>query len=171
MYHTLETEQSEDAKIFNVDTKDEYLSLQGVSKQSLYILKKSDNSKNNFSYFYLRPKQDIKKFTPLFINIKYDMSIHRFKDDTIIASTKIKNKKYLIKFPISAPKKWKLISPSYNNAVFTSAELADKKIVSSFQSENSSILAVTDFNGKVLGEVITPEGLAVSSLCYNKEKK
>jgi len=105
MYHTLDTEQTLDAKIFNVDSKDEYLNLYGVGKQSLYILKKSDNSKNNFSYFYLRPKQDIKKFTPLFKNIKYDMSIHRFKDDTIIASTKIKNKKYLIKFPISAPKK------------------------------------------------------------------
>ncbi len=171
MYHTLNTEQTEDAKIFNVDSKDEYLSLYGVGKQSLYILKKSDKSKNNFSYFYLRPKQDIKEFTPLFTNIKYDMSIHRFKNDTIIASTKIKNKKYLIKFPISAPKKWKLLSPSYNSAVFISAELADKKIVSSFQSENSSILAITDFNGKVLGEVVTPEGLAVSSLYYNKEKK
>lgn len=37
--------------------------------------------------------------------------------------------------------------------------------------ENSSLLTVTDFNGKVLGEVVTPEGLAVSGLYYHKEKK
>ena len=105
------------------------------------------------------------------MDIKYDMSMYRFKNDTIVASTKIKNKMYLIKFPISAPKKWKLLTPSYNGAVFTDAEIADKKIVTSFQMENSSLLTITDFKGTVLGEVVTPEGLAVSSLFYNKEKK
>ena len=171
MYHTLETAQTEDAKVFNVDTKDENLSLFGVGKQSLYILKKSDNSKNNYSYYYLRPKQDVKEFTPLFTDIKYDIRFHRFKNDTIVASTKIKNKKYVIKFPINEPAKWKLITPSYNGTVFTNAIIAEKKIVTSFQMENSSLLTVTDFNGKVLGEVVTPEGLAVSSLYYHKEKK
>ena len=171
MYHRLETAQTEDAKVFNVDTKDEDLSLYGVGKQSLYILKKSDNSKNNYSYYYLRPKQDVKEFTPLFTDIKYDILFHRFKNDTIVASTKIKNKKYVIKFPINEPAKWKLITPSYNGTVFTSAVIAEKKIVTSFQMENSSLLTVTDFNGKVLGEVVTPEGLAVSSLYYHKEKK
>jgi len=171
MYHKLNTEQKEDSKTFNVDTKDEDLRLYGIGKQSLYILKKSDNSKNNYSYYYLRPKQDVKEFTPLFTDIKYDISFHRFKNDTIVASTKIKNKKYVIKFPINEPAKWKLITPSYNGTVFTGAIIADEKIVTSFQMENSSLLTVTDFNGKVLGEVVTPDGLAVSSLYYNKEKK
>ena len=171
MYHTLDTEQTEDTKIFNVDTKNENLSLYGVGEQSLYILKKSDNSKNSFSYYYLRPKQDKQEFSPLFNAIKYDIAIHRFESDTIIASTKIKNKKYLIKFPISAPQKWELLSTSYGKAVFTGAELADRKIVTSFQTETSSILAITDYNGKVLGEVVTPEGLGISSLYYNEIKK
>mgnify|MGYP001436400884 CR=1 FL=1 len=80
-------------------------------------------------------------------------------------------KKYLIKFPISAPQKWELLSTSYGKAVFTGAELADRKIVTSFQTETSSILAITDYNGKVLGEVVTPEGLGISSLYYNEIKK
>ena len=171
MYHKLDSEQKEDFKIFNVDTKDEYLSLYGVGEQSLYILKKSDNSKNNYSYYYLRPDENIKKFMPLFKDIKYDMSVYLFKNDTILASTKIKNKRYVIKFPINEPSKWQLVTPSYKGAVFTDAILADKKIVTSFQMENSSLLTVTNFEGIVLGEVVTPEGLAVSSLYYDKEKK
>jgi prolyl oligopeptidase len=171
MYHKLDTEQKEDVKIFNVDTKVENLSLYGVGEQSLYILKKSDNSKNNYSYYYLRPDENIKKFTPLFKDIKYDMSVYHFENDTILASTKIKNKRYVIKFPINEPAKWKLITPSYNGAVFTNAILANKKIVTSFQMENSSLLTVTNFEGTVLGEVVTPDGLAASNLYYDKEKK
>jgi prolyl oligopeptidase len=145
--------------------------LYGVGEQSLYILKKSDNSKDNYSYHYLRPKQAIKEFTPMFKDIKYDMSVHYFENDTVYASTNIKNKKYVISFPINEPKKWALLKPSYNGAVFTSAVFADKKIVTSFQMENSSLLTVTNFKGKVLGELVTPEGLAVSNLNYNEEKK
>jgi prolyl oligopeptidase len=170
-YHKLGTEQKEDTSIFNVDTKDEYLSLYGVGKQSLFILKRSDNSKDNYSYYYLRPHQDVKEFTPMFKDINYDINVHYFKNDTVFASTKIKNKKYVINFPINEPKKWALLTPSYKGAVFTSAVFADKKIVSSFQLENSSLLTVTDFKGNVLGEVVTPEGLAVSGLFYDDEKK
>jgi len=171
MYHTLDTEQTQDTKIFNVAAKEENLNLYGVGKQSLYILKKSDNSKNNYSYYYLRPQQTVKEFTPMFTDIEYDISVHYFENDTVYASTKIKNKNYVINFPINEPKKWTLLTPSYNGAVFTSAVFADKKIVTSFHMENSSLLTVTDFNGKVLGEVLTPEGLAVSKLSYNEEKK
>ena len=171
MYHKLGTEQIEDKKIFNVNTKDESLRLYGLEKQSLYILKKSDNSKNKYSYYYLRPKQDVKEFTPLFKNINYDISLHHFKNDTIIASTKIKNKNYVIKFPIKQSKKWALLTPSYKDAVFTSAVLADKKIVTSYQSKESSILTVTDFNGRLLGEILTPNGLSADDLYFNDEKK
>lgn len=171
MYHKLDTKQSEDTKIFNVDSKNETLNIYGTKKQSLYIIKKSDDYKNTFSYYYLRPKQNKKEFIPLFKNIKYDMDIVMFEKDTIAALTTLKNKRYLIKFPINEPKKWSLISPSYQDAVLTDYELADKKIVTSFQTENASIIAVTDLNGKVLGEVVTPTGLSVSNLYYNKDLK
>ncbi|WP_339660850.1 prolyl oligopeptidase family serine peptidase [uncultured Polaribacter sp.] len=170
-YHILGTEQSTDAKIFNVDTKDETLSLYGVVKQSLYILKKADNSKDNYSYYYLRPQQDIKTFTPFFTDINYDIQVHHFENDTVFATTDIRHKKYVISFPINEPKKWALLTPSYKDAVFTDAVFADKKIVTSFQLEKSSLLTVTDFKGSVLGEVITPEGLAVSGLYFDEEKK
>ncbi|MDP5106562.1 MAG: prolyl oligopeptidase family serine peptidase [Polaribacter sp.] len=170
-YHILGTEQSTDAKIFNVDTKDETLSLYGVGKQSLYILKKADNSKDNYSYYYLRPQQDIKTFTPFFTDINYDIQVHHFENDTVFVTTDIRHKKYVISFPINEPKKWALLTPSYKDAVFTDAVFADKKIVTSFQLEKSSLLTVTDFKGSVLGEVITPEGLAVSGLYFDEEKK
>ena len=170
-YHTLGTAQTEDAKIFNVETKDETLSLYGVGKQSLYILKKADNSKDNYSYYYLRPQQNIKEFTPFFTDINYDIQVHHFENDTVFATTNIKHKKYVISFPINEPKKWALLTPSYKDAVFTDAVFADKKIVASFQLEKSSLLTVTNLKGKVLGEVVTPEGLAVSSLYYDEENK
>jgi len=171
MYHKLDTPQSEDTTILNVDTENESLSMYGIEKKNLYLIKKADKSKNKFSYYYLKPKSKTKKFTPIFKNIKYDMSFVKFKSDTVIAITRIKNKKYLISFPINQPKKWALLSPSYKDAVFTDYEFTDEKIITSYQSENSSIIAISDFKGKVLGEIVTPEGLSVSRLYYHKEKK
>lgn len=171
MYHTLDTPQSEDKIIFNVDTENETLDLYGTKNQSLYLIKKSDRSKKLYSYYYLRPKKNIKKFTSFFSDIKYDMDVIRFKEDTVVAITRIKNKKYLISFPINKPKKWTLITPSYKGAVFTDYEFVDNKIVTSFQTEKSSLIAVSDFKGKVLGEITTPEGMSVSKLYYDKIKK
>ena len=171
MYHTLDTPQSEDESIFNVNTKNETLSLYGTKNQSLYLLKKSDRSKESFSYYYLRPKSDTKKFTNFFKDISYDMDVVRFKSDTVVAKTSIRNKKYLISFPINEPKKWALISPSFKGAVFTDYEFADNKVITSFQTEKSSFIVVTDFKGKVLGEITTPEGMGISRLYYNKTKK
>jgi len=171
LYHNLDTPQSEDIKVLNVNTKNESLSMYGTKNQSLYVIKKSDKSKNKFSYYYLKPKSDKKEFKPLFENIKYDMFVARFKSDTAIVTTRIKNKKYLISIPINQPKKWALLTPSYKDAVFTDYAFTDKKIVTSYQSKKSSIIAISDFKGKVLGEIVTPEGLSVSRLYYDKEKK
>ena len=171
MYHKLATPQSEDKKIFNVDTENESLGIYGTEDQSLYIIKKSNKSKNKFSYYYLKPKSDKKEFRPIFENIKYDIHVARFKSDTAIVITRIKNKRYVVSFPINQPKKWALLSPSYNGAVFTGYAFADKKIITSFQTENSSIIAVSDLKGKVLGEITTPNGLGISDLYYNEEKK
>jgi prolyl oligopeptidase len=171
MYHKLDTKQSEDKKIFNVDNENENLSIYGTKNQNLYLIKKSDKFKNQFSYYYLRPKSEKKEFNAIFEKIKYDMNIVRFKYDTLVALTRIKNKKYLIRIPINEPKKWVLLSPSYKDAVFTDYEFAGKKIITSFQTEKSSLISITDFKGKVLGEVTTPEGMSVSNLYFNEDKK
>ncbi|MBJ2174444.1 S9 family peptidase [Aureibaculum sp. A20] len=170
-YHTLGTEQSEDKTIFNVNNEQESLSIYGTNNQSLYIIKKSDDFKKQHSYYYLKPNVDKKEFNPLFSNIKYDINIIHFESDTIVALTSIKNKKHLIKFPFDKPAQWTLLTPSYKDAIFTDYEFADKKIVTAFQSENSSILTVTNLKGKVLGEVITPNGMSVTKLFYNENNK
>ena len=171
MYHKLGTPQSADEKILNVSTKNEKLNLYGTENQSIYIIKKSDKFKKKFSYYYLKPNDSTKKFNSLFKNISYDMDIVRFKSDTVTAITRIKNKKYLITFPIKQQKKWALLSPSYKDAVFTDYEFAEDKIVTSFQTDNASLITVSNSKGKVLGEVITPNGLSVSGLYYDTEKK
>jgi prolyl oligopeptidase len=170
MYHKLDTPQSKDAKIFKVDNEHESLNIYGTPKQSLYIIKKADKFKNRFSYYYLIPKSEKKEFKSFFENIKYDMDIIRFKSDTIFATTRINNKKYLINFPIKAPKKWNRLTTSYKGAVLTGYVFAKEKIISAYQTEKSSIIAITNLKGKVLGEVLTPEGMSVSQLYFNKEK-
>lgn len=171
MYHKLDTEQSDDESILKVDNENENLSIYGTNNQSLYLIKKSNKFKKEFSYYYLRPESKKKVFNPIFRNIKYDMDVVRFKSDTLVVLTRIKNKKYLVRIPINEPKKWILVSPSYSQAVFTDYEFTDNKIITSFQTEKSSIIVVSDLSGKVLGEVLTPEGLSVSNLHFNKSKK
>ena len=171
MYHKLGTNQSEDESIFNVNNEFEELGIYGTNNQSLYLIKKSDKFKNEFSYYYLKPKSGKKEFKPIYKKIKYDMNVVKFKSDTVVVLTKIKNKNFLVRVPLNEPNKWVLLSPSYSNSVFTNYEFAEEKIVTSFQSEKSSFIVVTDSNGKVLGEVPTPEGMSISNLFYNKNTK
>lgn len=167
MYHNLDTEQSQDQTIFKVDSKDETLDLYGTKNQSLYIIKKSNKKFDRFSYYYFNPKNKDREFLPLFENISYDMDIVKFKNDTVSIVSSIKHKRYLIQFPIDKPKKWKLLTPSYKNAVGTSYEFAGNKIVTSYQTEKSSFITVSNLTGKVLGEISTPEGLSIDNLLYN----
>ncbi|WP_456422766.1 prolyl oligopeptidase family serine peptidase [Lutibacter sp.] len=167
MYHKLGTKQIQDKLIFDVKRENETLRVYGTSKQNLFVIKKEDASNQKFSYFYLEPNKGL-EFKPMFENITYDINIVDYKLDTIIALTKIKNKKYLISFPIQNPKKWKILTPSYAGAVFTDFELTNTKIVTSFQTNNSSIISVSNYNGKVLGEINTPKGMSVSKLVYSK---
>ncbi len=171
MYHKLNTPQSEDKLILKTDSGEESFQIYGTSDQSLYIIKKQNDFKNRYSYYYLKPKSETKTFKTLFDNIKYDMRIVRFKSDTVFVKTKIKNKNYIIKFPIKEPKKWAMLTPSYRDAVFTGFTFIKDRIISSYQTKKASIISVSNFEGKVLGEVMTPEGMSVSSLYYNKELK
>ncbi len=169
MYHKLATKQSEDKLIFDTKNENETLNIYGTSKQDLYIIKKSNRLSKNFSYYYLDPKNTDLKFNPMYEDINYDIDIVSYKSDTVIALTTIRDIEFLISYPISNPKKWKILSPSYTGAVLTGFEIMDDKIVTSFQSEKSSIISITNYDSKVLGEIITPEGLSVSNLFYFKE--
>ncbi|GGK52318.1 MULTISPECIES: prolyl oligopeptidase family serine peptidase [Flavobacteriaceae] len=168
-YHKLGTEQLEDQLIFNTNSEQEELNIYGTPKQSLFIIKKSNKFEEKFSFYYLNPKESNYDFKPMFEEIKYNINIIGFKSDTVYALTKIKENKYIISFPLEQPKKWKLLTPIYKNAVFTDYELLEDKIVVAYQSNTSSFISIIDYNAKVLGEVVTPEGLSVSSLNFSKE--
>jgi len=167
MYHKLGTEQLDDKLIFDVKDQQESLKIYGTSKQNFYVIKKANQKYKKFSYYYLNPKNNNLKFDNMFENINYDINVIGFKLDTVIALTTIKGKKFIFSYPISNPKKWKILSPSYADAVFTDYEIMDNKIVISYQSKKSSIISVVNYNSKILGELITPEGLSVSNLTYS----
>ncbi|MBG7631670.1 MAG: S9 family peptidase, partial [Bacteroidetes bacterium] len=171
MYHKLGTEQIEDKLVLEVEDENETIQIYGATNQSLYLIKKSNPENKEFSYYCLDPKNNNLEFKPMFENIKYELSIRHFKTDTIIALTSIKDKYFLISFPILAPKKWKILSPSYQGSVFTGFDIIDEKIVISYQSEKSSIISVVNFNAEVLGEIAIPEGLSVHDLIYSEELK
>jgi len=168
-YHKLGAEQSDDQLIFDTNSEQEELNIYGTPKQNLFIIKKSNKFEEKFSYYYYNPKESHFDFMPMFEDIKYNISIIGYKSNTVYALTKIKEKKYIISFPLEQPKKWKLLSPIYKNAVFTDFELLDDKIVVSYQSILSSFISIIDYDANVLGEVITPEGLSVSSLKFVEE--
>ncbi len=167
-YHQLATEQEKDKLLFEVDTENEDLNVYGTSNQSLFIVKKSNKFTNKFSLYYKDPKEQNFEFKPLFENIKYDINIIGFKSDTVLALTTIKQNKFILSFPLKQPKQWKILSPTYKDAVLTSYEILDDKIVVSYQGSKASFLTVLDYKGKVLGEVVTPVGLSISGLVYSK---
>ncbi|SDW95706.1 prolyl oligopeptidase [Lutibacter oricola] len=168
-YHLLDTEQSEDLIVKNTNNENEGLNLYGTPNQNLFIIKKSNRFDKKFSFYYLDPKGSNTDFKPLFKDIKYNLDIVRFKSDTVYALAKIKDKKYIISFPLDQPKKWKLITPIYKGAVFSEFEFLEDKMVISYQSNKSSIIAVVDYSGKVLGEVVTPEGLSIDGMKFAEE--
>ena len=122
-YHKLGTEQLDDQLIFETNKEQEELNIYGTPKQNLFIIKKSNRFEEKFSFYYLNPKESHFDFKPMFEDIKYNISIIGYKSDTVYALTKIKDHKYIISFPLEQPKKWKLLSPIYENAVFTDYEL------------------------------------------------
>jgi len=168
MYHKLETKQIEDKLIFYVENENETLNIYGTPKEDLYIIKKSNKLDKNFSFYYTDSKDSDLEFKSLFENINYNINFIGYEADNVLALTTIKNKKFIISFPLKQPKKWKFLSPSYKDAVFTDYEILDDKIVISYQSEKSSIISIVNFNAEVLGEIVTPEGLSVSNLVFSK---
>ena len=122
-----------------------------MADKPLIGLKKYNKQKNIFSYYYLEVKNFKKEFKPLFVDITYDLNIINFKEGIVTAITYIKHKKQVIQFPIGQPKKWTMLTPTYKDAVFTYCKIANNKVVTSYESENSSLLTITGFNGNILG--------------------
>jgi len=171
MYHKLDTKQEEDIVIYETKSTDEFINFGGTSKEDFYFLKKEKFNEGLYSYYYLNPKDKNLKFEPLFENIKYDIDLLKLKDSTIFAYVTIKNVKRIISFPIEAPKKWKFLSTTYNNSVITDYTFLDDKIVIAYHSLNNDFISVVDYDGKILGEVGIPDGLAISGTWYNEESK
>ena len=169
MYHKLATEQQHDSLVFEAKTKDEFLSLFGSEKEDFYIIKREDYNNKLFSYFYLDSYNKGLNFKPLLVDIRYDLDIIKYKNNTIFAEVTLNDKKHIISFSKEEPKKWKDLTPSYENAVLTDYEFLDKNLILAYQSYKNSIISMVDYDGNVVNALATPEGLTVKNLTKNSE--
>ena len=169
MYHKLDTDQSEDTLVFEAENESVFLSLFGSSDEDLYILKKEDFKSKKFSYYYLSNNELSLEFKPLLIDIKYDLSILRHDNGKVFVHTIFNNRKQLISFPVTAPKKWNILSPKYSNAVLTDYEFLNNQIFLVYHTQKNGFIVAIDYQGKFLNELKMTDGLSIRGLSFVKE--
>lgn len=167
-YHVVGTNQENDILLYDTKKENEFISFYGSDNEDDFFLKVEDFDDKKYSYYFL-DRSGKANFIPLLENIPYNMNLSFIKDQTIFATVTVKNSERLISFLINSPKQWKFISPIYNNGIITDYELFEDKIVISYQTLKSDIIAIIDFEGNVLGDIAIPEGLSVSGLQFVKE--
>jgi prolyl oligopeptidase len=69
------------------------------------------------------------------------------------------------------PGNWKILSPSYENAILTGQEILDDKVLLSYHGAVNDFIIAVDFEGKVLNELSITAGLSLSSMDFNKDSK
>lgn len=168
MYHKIDTDQSEDVLIFKSRKESEYVNIYGAPDESFFLIKKENIETKKFSYFYLAANDFDLNFKPFLMNIDYDLSRFDFHDNQIYASTIINEKRQLISIPLDDPYKFKLISPSYDNAVLTSFKAIGDNVLLLYTSSVGNLLTLVDGKGTILKETTTPNGLSVSAMGYDK---
>jgi prolyl oligopeptidase len=171
MYHSVGTKQDNDRLVFKTPNEDETLDFFGSKDEKLFIIKKENLKLKRFSYYILDPLKAGFAFKPFLLNTSYDLHILDFKNNQIFASTAVNDKRHIITIPLNEPKKFKVLTPTFEDAVLDEAEMMDKKIVFSYQSQTGSIIAMVDYEGNLLNYVSLPEGMAVKSIFFNKKYK
>lgn len=167
-YHVVGTKQENDFLLYETKKEKEFISIFGSKDEENFFLKIEDFETKQYSYYHIETSGNL-SLNPLLESIPYNIRLLKIINETVFAFVTIKNSKRLISFPKNSPKQWKFISPIYNNGVITDYEFFKDKIAISYQTLKSDVIAVIDYNGKVLGELATPEGMSVSGLRYLKE--
>ena len=167
MYHKVDTDPSTDKLIFKSRKDSEYVDIYGAPDESYLIIKKENIDTKIFSYFYLDANDNDLKFKPFLINIKYDLGSFTFKDQQIYATIFINEKEQLISIPKADPTKFKVISPIYDDAVLQDYSVLDNKAIILYSSKNGNLLTVVNFEGLILKEIVTPNGLSANGMSYD----
>ncbi len=171
MYHTIGTKQADDKLIFKAPGEDNTISLFGSRKEDLFIVKKENSKSKKFSYFILDIDNNTLKPTPFLINTIYDLNIFDYKDGQVYAKSTINKKEHLLAIPMDEPTKFKLLTPTFKDALLDDIEMMGDKILFSYQSQDGSIIAMVDYDGNLLNHVLMPKGVSVQSIFYNKKFK
>jgi len=171
MYHKLDTPQQDDSMVFEAVNKNEFLSLFNSEDEDFYIVKRENYEEKTYSFYYLDSYVNGLKFNTLFEDSTYDLNIINYKDNIVFAKAIINGQEHIICFSKDEPKKWKNLTPNYENAVLTGYEFLENNIILSYQSLQNGIITKIDYEGNVLNELATPKGLTIGGLKYHNAFK
>ncbi len=170
-YHLIGNSQSKDQVIIQTRNSMESLDLYSDETEEIYVIKKENPESNSYSYYYYEPVTNNIRFRPFLKDIKYELYIRGFKKDLILARTSMDSKQLLVAIDPKDPGNWKILSPSYENAILTGQEILDDKVLLSYHGEVNDFIIAVDYEGKVLNELSITPGLSVSSMDFNKDSK
>jgi len=171
MYHTIGTKQVDDKLIFKAPSKDNTIDLFGSRNEDLFIVKKENVKTKRYSYFILDIDNQSLKPTPFLINTLYNLQIFDYKNGQVYAKATINKKRHLILIPKDEPTKFKLLTPTFNDAFLDEIEMMDDNILFSYQSQDGSIIAMVDYDGNLLDHVYLPKGVIATSIFFDKKFK
>ena len=167
MYHKLDTPQEQDSMVFEASNENEFLSLFNSEDEDFYIIKKENYEDKTYSFYYLDSYVNGLEFNILFENSKYDLNVISYKNNVVFAKAIINGYEHIISFSKNEPKKWKILTPKYENAVLTGYEFLENNIILSYQSLQNGIITKVDYEGNILNELATPQGLTIGGLEYH----
>lgn len=167
-YHRIFSEQNEDSLIFKSPKASDEIYLSGAIEEDMYVLEIINDKKNQYTYLYFDPAEDVKGFRPLFFKINYQLNFLRLHDDKLLMLAPVNDKSQILSFDKQNPKSVKILSPEFENAQLTNIEFLSDKIVLAYQQITQPYMAVIDYDGTILGNVSLPNGVSVSGLHYQK---
>lgn len=170
-YHLIGNNQSKDQVIIQATNSMESFEMYSEISEKTYVIKKENPESNSYSYYYYGANTDYVRFRPFLKDIKYELNIRGFKNNLILARTSMEGKQLFVAISPNDPGNWKILSPTYENALLTGQEILDDKVILSYHGEENDFIIAVNFEGKVLNELSIMPGLSVSSLNFNKDSK
>jgi len=172
-YHKLGTQQKDDKLVFA--RKNEpliYFDFLTTSNERFFIIKEINEEKGKRSIYYIDYNSETKSLKPIYYNVDFNINIIDSKGDDFIAVTfKDSNNGTLIKFKPDKPFEWNEIAPNYSSAVILKVLPFSDRIVTIYQSDQRPIIAIFDYNGKLLYNLEFPFGASVGGFSGKETDK
>lgn len=169
-YHQLGTEQKDDKLIFARKNKPlNYYEFITTSDERFFIIKEINETKGKNSIYYIDYKSEKKSLKSLLHNINYDIDIIDNENGNLIAKTfKDSENGMIIKIDPKKPTQWKIIAPNYSSAILLNVKPLTNRIITTYQHDQSPILVIYDYDGKVLYNTEFPLGSSIGGFSGNK---